>query len=129
MNYRTLVAWTDKRGNDYNYVDEFFKQWESVAPEWHLGAGSLQDADTTPGTNNACETQIRLLREDAQHRSTGVGELLSSARTEVENYAQDDSCGCRLTATTTTATADATATATATTSPTTTITTNTHFRQ
>ena len=87
------TTWTDKQGNQYNYVTSFFKQWQEAVPEWYLGAAG--DDVFAPCTNNAAESTIKNIRNDARNLVAPIGEVLQFLLAQVKHvsmnaFAPDD---------------------------------------
>jgi hypothetical protein len=73
-------------GRQYDYVSEFFQQWEAQAPEWYLGAAS---GVLAPTTNNAAECFIRETRNSAGCVIGSASETISFLLDHVEHLSSN----------------------------------------
>jgi hypothetical protein len=90
----TATAWSDKEGRQYDFVSSFFKQWETEAPEWYIGAADGGTAGpltniAPPGTNNGAESCIEKTRLDAGSVVGSVGQTLNFLLQQVESVSTD----------------------------------------
>ena len=80
------TRWTDRAGDDHDFVTYFFKQWVTNVPGWHIGASH---GVVAPGTNNGAESCIKNTRIDAGNVVGSVGETMDFLLSQVEVVSKD----------------------------------------
>lgn len=78
----TATRWGDPTGKT-NDINTYLDWWLHNAPEVHAGHGVV-----LPTTNNACESTIRYLREDAGSVPNSMRQFVTFLLTQIEYYSK-----------------------------------------